>query len=77
MTRTQQARQHVEQGDWKAALSIYKTFRNTFTKDEKRTIEIAYECLAGHSDFYRQLGYYTDGLVGVAKAIICNKCINN
>lgn len=42
------------------ALTIVKTFRFGFSKEEKRSIEIAYECLNGHEQFYKSIGIDTD-----------------
>jgi len=33
-----------------------KSFRIGFTRGEKRTLQIAHECLAGNSRFYMDLG---------------------
>ena len=55
-TKTDKARRFFKTGDYKSCLRILKTFRIGFSKEEKRIIEIAYECLSGKDSFYRQLG---------------------
>lgn len=50
--KTEKAKALLKAGKFKEALSIIKTFRFGFTKEEKRSIEIAYECLSGHEQFY-------------------------
>lgn len=50
---------HFSLGRRKEAYAILKTFRRGITKDEKRIVEIAYECLTGKESFYRQLGIDT------------------
>lgn len=64
-------------GDLKGALGIYKSFPFGFTKEEKRTIEIAHESLAGNDTFYKSLGINTAKMVSQSKEIITNKYINN
>lgn len=46
----------LRRGDVKEALKIFRTFRLGWNKEEKRTIDIACECLCGKSDFYTSLG---------------------
>lgn len=73
MTKTQQAKAHISKGDWKAALRIFKTFRHEFSRDEKRMVEIAYECITGKAAFYKQLGIDPGTAVETAKSIITAK----
>lgn len=54
--KTEKAKALLKEGKFKEALSIIKTFRFGFTKEEKRSIEIAYECLSGHELFYKSIG---------------------
>lgn len=56
MTKSDKAILLFKNGHVKEALAIFKTFHIGFTKDEKRTIEIASDCLNGRSSFYTQLG---------------------
>lgn len=37
------------------ALKIFKTFKIGFSKDEIRTIQIAYESLTGNEEFYKAI----------------------
>lgn len=56
VTKTEQAKAFLLSGDLKSCLRIFKTFKVGITKAEKRSIEIAYECLSGKDSFYRQIG---------------------
>lgn len=62
--------EYFKQGLIKEALAIFKNFRIGFTKEEKRTLEIASDCLNGRSSFYRQLGIDVDTMVDKSKMII-------
>lgn len=73
MTKTAQAASLAKQGKWKEALRIYKTFRHEFSRDEKRVVEIAYECLAGKSGFYAQLGINAAAIVAQAQQLLTQK----
>lgn len=72
-TKTSKAVDLFKQGFMKEALSIFKTFRIGFTKEEKRTLEIASDCLNGRSSFYKQLGIDVDIEIAKSKAIILSK----
>lgn len=54
----------------KEAFRIFKTFRGKFTPEEKRTIEIAYECMTGKYYFYSLLGINAEEVVREAVDII-------
>lgn len=77
-SKTAQAVQKLKDGDLKGALSIFSTFKYDFTKDERRTIQIAYESLCGHDAFYKSLGIDTSKMINSASNIIYSKylCIN-
>ncbi len=72
-TKTEKAINLFESGCLKEALSIFRTFRIGFTKEERRTLQIASESLAGNSSFYRQLGIDTDKEVEKSKYILTSK----
>ena len=55
-TKTSYALSLFKQGDFKKAFSIFKTFKIGFTKEEKRIIEIASDCLNGRLSFYKAIG---------------------
>jgi len=55
-TKTDRAKAFFLCGDLKSCLRILKTFKVGISKTEKRSIEIAYECLSGKDNFYRQIG---------------------
>lgn len=59
-TKTEKAIQLLSAGDIKRALAIFRTFRMGFTKDERRTMEIASDSLNGHAGFYTGLGIDTE-----------------
>lgn len=59
MSKTAQGVQKLKDGDLKGALSIFSTFKYDFTKDERRTIQIAYESMTGKAKFYESLGINT------------------
>ncbi len=58
-TKTSKLKSHFSLGRTKDAYAILKTFKMGLTKDDKRVIEIAYECLTGKESFYKQLGLDT------------------
>lgn len=77
MTKTSKAISLLRSGYLREALAIFSTFRAGFTKEERRTLKIAYECLSGNAGFYRQLGINTDNEVEKSKEILdskYNKC---
>lgn len=55
------------------ALTIVKTFRFGFSKEEKRSIEIAYECLIGHDHFYKSIGIDTDKEIEKVSLLLTDK----
>lgn len=55
------------------ALTIVKTFRFGFTKEEKRSIEIAYECLSGHDQFYSSIGIDTEKEIEKVSLLLTDK----
>lgn len=56
ITKRDKARELIKSGNTKEALRIVKSFDGIYSKDEMRTLQIAYECLAGKESFYQQLG---------------------
>ena len=68
-TKTEKAVKLFQSGCLKEALAIFRTFRIGFTKEERRTLQIASESLTGNSGFYQQivedLGYYVWGRTGL------------
>lgn len=72
-TKTQQAVSLLKFGNVKEALKIFKTFRIGFSKEEKRLIEIASDCLCGMSDFYTSLGIDCPRVVDDAVSILRSK----
>lgn len=72
-TKTSKATSLLRAGNLKEALSIFRTFRIGFTKEERRTLQIASESLSGNSSFYRQLGIDTYKEVEKSKSILTSK----
>ena len=58
-TKTSRAIRLFEDGRLRDALAIFKTFKIGFSKDEKRTIQIASETLNGYGDMYQRIGIDT------------------
>lgn len=72
-TKTNRATSLLRAGNLKEALSIFRTFRIGFTKEERRTLQIASESLSGNSLFYQQLGIDTDKEIEKSKSILTSK----
>ena len=72
-TKTSKAISQFRSGRLKEALAIFCTFRIGFTKEERRTLQIANDSLSGNSSFYRQLGIDTDKEVEKSKYILTSK----
>ena len=70
MSKTAQGVQKLKNGDLKGALSIFSTFKYDFTRDERRTIRIAYETLCGHGAFYHSLGIDVSQIIVDASTIL-------
>ena len=73
ITKTAQAIQLMREGKVAKALSIFKTFKVGFDKDERRTIQIASESMNGMAKFYINLGYNVDQFQAEAIEIINKK----
>lgn len=71
--KTDKALRMFRSGDFRGAFSLFSTFREGFTREETRTLQIASESLGGHAEFYRSLGVDTDEEVSKAKEIIRTK----
>lgn len=72
-TKTSKAILLLRAGYLKEALSIFRTFRIGFTKEERRTLQIASESLSGNSLFYQQLGIDTNKEIDKSKSILISK----
>lgn len=75
-TKTSKAVKLFKEGHLKEALSLFSKFKLGFTKEEKRTLEIAYESSTGKSRFYESLGIDTDKQIVSAISIIKRKYID-
>ena len=67
MTKTQLAKNLLNEGKIKESLKIYKTFRLGITKEEQKQIARASEMTNGYESFFVQLGYKKD--IEIEKAI--------
>ncbi len=76
-TKTEKAIGLFQSGYLKEALAIFRTFRIGFTKEERRTLQIASESLTGNSGFYRQIGIDTDSMIMKSKEIITKKYLSH
>lgn len=75
-TKTEKAINLFESGCLKEAF-IFRTFRIGFTKEERRTLQIASESLTGNGNFYQQLGIDTDYMISKSVEIITEKYLSN
>ncbi|WP_092113489.1 hypothetical protein [Prevotella sp. KH2C16] len=71
--KTEKAKALLKAGEFLKALAIIKTFRLGFTKEEKRSIEIAYECLRGHEVFYLSLVIDVDKEIERTRQLLVDK----
>ena len=71
--KTGKVRSLLKAGELLKALSIIKTFRLGFTKEEKRSIQIAYESLNGHEQFYQLLGIDTEKEIERTRQLLADK----
>jgi hypothetical protein len=69
-TKTSKAVALFQDGNTTAALKIFKSFRIGFSRDENRTLEIAYESMTGSEMFYRNIGIDTEMVKVKASEII-------
>jgi len=72
-TKTSKAVALLEGGKLREALAIFRTFRIGFSKEERRTIQIASETLNGCGGFYQKLGIDTALEVQKSIAVIKSK----
>lgn len=72
-TKTSKAITLLRSGCLKEALAIFSTFRVGFTKEERRTLKIAHECLSGNAGFYRQLGVDTNAEIEKSRILLSRK----
>lgn len=69
-TKISKATSLLRSENLKEALSIFRTFRIGFTKEKRRTLQIASESLAGNASFYQQLGIDTNKEIERGKSIL-------
>ena len=71
--KTDKAKALLKSGRFKESLAIIKTFRLGFSKEERRSIQIAYESLSGHEPFYRSLGIDVDKVIEETRQLLAGK----
>ena len=71
--KTDKAKALLKSGRFKESLAIIKTFRLGFSKEERRSIQIAYESLSGHEQFYRSLGIDVDKVIEETRQLLAGK----
>lgn len=72
-TKVDKVKSLLAAGAFQKALTIVKTFRIGFSKEEKRSIEIAHEVLTGNERFYQALGIDTEREIRNAHKILIDK----
>lgn len=72
-TKVDKVKSLLAKGAFQKALAIVRTFRIGFTKDEKRSIEIAYESLVGRDKFYQSIGIDTNKEIEKARQLLSDK----
>nr|DAI65106.1 MAG TPA: Tetratricopeptide repeat [Caudoviricetes sp.] len=76
-TKTEKAISLFQSGCLKEALAIFRSFRIGFTREERRTLQIASESLSGNASFYQQIGIDTDSMISKSVEIITEKYLSN
>lgn len=72
-SKTDKVKALLKEGEFLKALAIIKTFRLGFSKEEKRIIEISYEILIGHEQFYRSLGIDAEKEIERTRQLLADK----
>ena len=72
-TKTRQAITLFQSGEQEKALRIFRTFKIGFTKEEKRTLEIAQESMSGNESFYKSIQLDTATIKAQAVQLIKSK----
>lgn len=69
-TKTQKFKRLFKEEKYREALKVIKTFRKGFKDDEIRTLNIAWKCISGKDEFFRQLGFNPEKIKGEAYEIM-------
>ena len=69
-TKRDIARELIRAGEVKKAIKIVKSFDLIYTKDELRTLQVAYECLTGKESFYQSIGNDTKKIQAEAEELL-------
>ena len=73
VTKTEIALGLFKSGKIKEALGIFKTFKLGYTKEETKSLTIAYECMTGKESFYKSLKVDTEFHYNNAMSILKSK----
>ena len=76
-TKTSKAVALLKDGRMREALAVFRTFRMGFSREERRTIQIASETLNGSGKFYKSLGINTDSILEEASRILAKKYLQS
>jgi hypothetical protein len=76
-TKTSKAVALLKDGRMREALAVFRTFRMGFSREERRTIQIASETLNGSGKFYQSLGINTDSILEEASRILAKKYLQS
>ena len=72
INKTETARLMYESGDIVSALRICRNFRIGVPEENRREMQIAYECMTGKESFYRSLGIDTELMIEQGKEVVRN-----
>lgn len=72
-TKVDKVKSLLAKGAFQKALAIVRTFRVGFTKDEKRSIEIAYDSFLGRDKFYQSIGIDTNKEIEKSRQLLSDK----
>lgn len=72
-SKVEKAKFLLRSGEFIKALGIIRTFKIGFSKEEKRSMQIAYECLVGNDKFYLALGIDTEKEIKRTRQLLSDK----
>ena len=72
-TKVDKVKSLLAKGAFQKALAIVRTFRVGFTKDEKRSIEIAYDSFLGRDKFNQSIGIDTNKEIEKSRQLLSDK----
>lgn len=74
-TKTQRAISLYQQGKIKASMALFSRFKIGFTSEQRRVLQIAYECTGDerNDEFYTSIGVDVGSMISQANNIIKTK----